>query len=361
MTIRWGIIGCGDVTEVKSGPGFQKAEGSQLVAVMRRRGALAADYARRHGVRAWYDDADALIADPAVDAVYIATPPGEHERLALKVCAARKPAYVEKPMARNHAECRRMIDAFATAQVPLFVAYYRRALPRFRKARDLVASGQLGRITGVTYRLAGPYHRDVEARIKEGAPLPWRLEALHSGGGLMLDLGCHTLDILDFIVGPLERVRGHAANVATSHAVEDAVAMSFHTASGVPGTAQWNFASAERADDIIIAGDRAELRLSTFGNDPVELRHGAGAGTGDDTGRVETFALPNPPHIQQPMIQSIVDELRGKGHCESTAKSGARTSAVIDDVLLGYYGTRADGFWNNPETWPGKPSARPAS
>src|SRR5262249_30355542 len=112
-TIRWGMIGCGDVAEVKSGPGFQQADGSELVAVMRRRGDLAADFARRHGVRAWYDDATALISDPAVDAVYVATPPGAHQELALAVCAARKPAYVEKPMARTHAECRRMIDAFA--------------------------------------------------------------------------------------------------------------------------------------------------------------------------------------------------------------------------------------------------------
>src|SRR5215471_20396459 len=138
MTIRWGMIGCGDVAEVKSGPGFQKADGSELRAVMRRHGDLAADYARRHGVPAWYDDAEALIHDRNVDAVYIATPPGAHAELALAVCAAGKPAYVEKPMARNHAECRRMVDAFASAGMPLYVAYYRRALPRFRKAREVV-------------------------------------------------------------------------------------------------------------------------------------------------------------------------------------------------------------------------------
>src|SRR5262252_4417455 len=175
MTIRWGIIGCGDVTEVKSGPGFQKAEGSELVAVMRRRGDLARDYARRHGVPSWYDDAEKLIRDPSVDAVYIATPPGEHERLALAVCAARKPAYVEKPMARSHGECRRMVEAFQAARVPIFVAYYRRALPRFLKARELLTSGQLGRITGVTYRLSGPYHRSIEAAASAGTPLPWRV------------------------------------------------------------------------------------------------------------------------------------------------------------------------------------------
>src|ERR1041385_2373068 len=147
MTIRWGILGCGDVTEVKSGPGFQKAEGSQLVAVMRRNGEKAADYARRHEVPRWYDSADALIHDSEVDAVYIGTPPGSHLEYALQVCAAGKPCYVEKPMARNHAECVKMVEAFEAAGLPLFVAYYRRGLPRFRKAKELVESGRIGQVT----------------------------------------------------------------------------------------------------------------------------------------------------------------------------------------------------------------------
>jgi 1,5-anhydro-D-fructose reductase (1,5-anhydro-D-mannitol-forming) len=179
--------------------------------------------------------------------------------------------------------------------------------------------------------------------VRDGAPLPWRLQAEQAGGGLFLDLGCHTLDILDFILGPLLDVRGLAANVATPHAVEDAVALTFRVASGALGTGQWSFASAERADEIVIAGDRAELRLSTFANDPVELRHGD---------RTDRFDLPNPPHVEQPMIQSIVDELRGRGRCESTGASAARTSAIMDAVLLGYYGTRADGFWRDPGAWP---------
>ena len=312
---------------------------------MRRRGDLAADFARRHGVRASYDDAAALIDDPAVDAVYVATPPGAHEELALAVCAARKPAYVEKPMARSHAECRRMVDAFAAAGVPLFVAYYRRALPRFLRARDLVASGALGRVTGVSYRLAGPYHRDIEVLVRDGAALPWRVQAEHAGGGLFLDLGCHTLDILDFILGPLEDVQGSASNVATPHSVEDGVAMTFRTADGALGAAQWTFASDERADEIVISGDRGELRLSTFGNEPVALRRG---------GEVESFDLPNPRHVQQPMIQTVVDHLLGRGRCDSMGVSAARTSAVIDTVLRGYYGTRDDGFWRTPETWPGR-------
>jgi 1,5-anhydro-D-fructose reductase (1,5-anhydro-D-mannitol-forming) len=347
MAIRWGIVGCGDVTEVKSGPAFQRAEGSQLAAVMRRRGELAADYARRHGVPVWYDDASALIGDARVDAVYIATPPGEHARLALAACAAGKPAYVEKPMARNHAECERMVEAFRSAGVPLFVAYYRRALDRFLKARELVRSGALGTLTSISYRFAGPYHRDVPAGSYHGisaASLPWRLQAEHSGGGLFLDLGSHTLDILDFIVAPLEQVSGHAANRASSHEVEDSVAMSFMCA-GVPGVAAWNFAAAVRVDEILISGDAGELRLSTFGNEPVELRSGE---------EVERFELPNPAHIQQPLIQSIVRALSGRGSCESTGVSAARTSAVMDRVLASYYGSRDDAFWERPDTWPGR-------
>ncbi len=90
-TIRWGIIGCGDVTEVKSGPALQKANHSQLVAVMRRTGALARDYAQRHGVPRWYDQADELIHDPEVDAIYIATPPASHKDYTLLTAHAGKP------------------------------------------------------------------------------------------------------------------------------------------------------------------------------------------------------------------------------------------------------------------------------
>jgi 1,5-anhydro-D-fructose reductase (1,5-anhydro-D-mannitol-forming) len=331
MQIRWGILGCGDVTEIKSGPAFQKAAGSALVAVMRRNGALAADYAKRHGVPRWYDNADALIADDEVDAVYIAAPPGAHLELALKVCAAGKPAYVEKPMARNHAECRVMVQAFKAAKLPLFVAYYRRGLPRFVKAKELIDAGRLGQITGVTYRQSLPGHRNLDPNN-----LPWRLQAVHSGGGLFLDIGSHTLDILDYLLGPLQNISGAAANLASAHAVEDSVVMHFQTPGKALGVGYWNFASCIHEDQIEITGTQARLAMSTFGNDPVRLISSDGE---------EKFDLPNPPHVHQPLVQLMVDELLGKGKCPSTGESGARTSAVMDSVLNEYYQGREDAFW----------------
>ncbi|HLK58519.1 MAG TPA: Gfo/Idh/MocA family oxidoreductase [Chthonomonadaceae bacterium] len=340
MAIRWGILGCGDVTEVKSGPGFQKAEGSELVAVMRRNGEKAADYARRHDVPRWYDSADVLIQDPEVDAVYIATPPGSHLRYALQVCAAGKPCYVEKPMARNHAECLQMVEAFAAADLPLFVAYYRRGLPRFRNAKELMESGRIGQVTGVNYRFASPSHTRTDPNA-----LPWRFQAEEAGGGLFLDLGCHTLDILDFILGPLTEVSGSAANLAGPYAVEDSVALQFRTPSGALGLAAWNFVSAIREDIIEISGTEGRITLSTFGNEPVVLEAPQGR---------ETFDLPNPPHIQQPLIQSIVDELQGMGRCPSTGVTAARTNRVMDIALSGFYGGREEAFWQRPDTWPGR-------
>jgi predicted dehydrogenase len=340
--VRWGIIGCGDVTEVKSGPAFQTVAGSELVAVMRRNGELAASYARRHGVPRWYDHAEDLVDDKEVDAVYVATPPGSHLELALLACAAGKPAYVEKPMARSHSECVRMIEAFEAAKVPLFVAYYRRALDRFRAVRDLVAAGKLGTVTGATYRYASSAH----ANLPQGE-LPWRFRPVESGGGLLLDLGSHTLDILDFILGPLENVRGDARNVASPYDVEDNVVVQFSTRAGALGVAQWNFASAVHADEIVITGDAGEVRLATFGDGPVEV-HAAG--------RVERLELPNPRHIQAPMIESVVADLRGLGRAESTGATAARTSAVMDAALEGFYGSRDGAFWQTPSAWPGRRS-----
>ena len=346
--IRWGIIGCGDVTEVKSGPGFQRAAGSQLVAVMRRQSALAADYARRHGVPRWYDQADALIADPEVDAVYVATPPETHAHYALLVAAAGKPAYIEKPMARHTRECNQMIDAFARAGQKLFVAYYRRCLPRFVQARELLTAGALGRPTEIRLHFSEPRHRE--------AGDAWRVSALKAGGGLFLDLGSHALDLLDHLFGPLTDVAGWAANLASAAPVEDVVAMSFQTERGIPGTGAWDFASAAHDDTLEIGGTDGHLSCSIFGNEPLRLETASGR---------QTIDRPNPPHVQQPLIQTVVNDLLGRGVCPSTGESARRTSRVMDRVLAAYYGGRDDAFWLRAETWPGRrqsaPAARPES
>jgi predicted dehydrogenase len=331
--IRWGIIGCGDVTEVKSGPGFRLAKGSELVAVMRRDGAKAADYAKRHGVPRWYDDAEKLIRDPEVDAVYVATPPGSHLEYAIRIAAAGKPCYVEKPMARSDAECRRMIDAYAHARLPLFVAYYRRALPRFVRAKDLLDGGAIGCVTGCRYRMSRPF--------RPNPPAQWRLDAEQSGGGIFLDVGSHALDLLDYLIGAFVE-HGGAAHSTRATPVEDVVAVHFRTATGVVGSASWNFAASAQEEQLEIDGTEGRLAMEVLGYSPLTLSRG---------GRSETMGLPDPPHIQQPLIQTVVDDLLGRGTCPSTGVSAARTSAVMDAALSSFYKGRDDAFWTRPQTW----------
>lgn len=344
--IRWGILGCGDVCEVKSGPAFQKASHSALVAVMRRDRAKAADFAARHGVPFSTGDAAELINHPEVDAVYIATPPGSHLELALLVAAAGKPCYVEKPMARSAAECRMMLGAFQDRQVitdapvPLYVGFYRRGLERFQTVKRLIEAGRIGTLTSITYRFLGKgsKHADPEN-------LPWRLVASEAGAGLFYDLGSHLLDIFDFLFGPLENVHGLARNLASPHLdVEDSVAMSFEAADA-PGIASWNFSASGDSDLIEIDGDAGRITLSCFGRDPVVLRTTQG---------VEEFDGQLPPHVHQGLVQSIVDELRGQGRALSTGETALRTMDVMDTVLAAYYGGRDDEFWTRPHSWPGK-------
>lgn len=320
--IRWGIIGCGDVTEVKSGPGFQKAEGSALVAVMRRDAEKARNYARRHGVPRAYDRAEDLIHDSEVDAVYIATPPSTHCKLAMGVAAAGKPCLVEKPMAMNHGECLRMIEAFQTRGIPLWVAYYRRALRRFLIVRDRLRDGAIGRLTSV--------HVQVSAPLLTGADLKnWRVDPSISGAGLFFDLGSHCFDLLDFLIGPITRVSGYSMNTAGAYSAEDVTVAAFEFGDGPLGTGVWNFNAPEKTDVITFIGSAGELTTPIFSDTGVAIKRG-NVKTVDD--------VRNPPHVHQPLIQTIVDQLRGNGTCPSSGESGARTSWVMDQCVARYYG-----------------------
>ncbi len=320
--VRWGILGCGDVTEKKSGPALQKAAGSSLVAVMRRQAVRARDYAERHGVKRWYSDADELIADREVDAVYVATPPESHARLAILCARARKPCYVEKPMARNVAECQSMIDEFRATQTPLFVAYYRRALPRFLAVRRAIENSEIGKIVSVSIVL----QRAIAPAERDRRTLPWRVRPEIAGGGHFVDLASHTLDFVDFALGPIVEVGGIARNQAGLYPAEDSVVMHFRFASGPLGVGRFCFCAGASADEVVVTGSEGEIRFATFADEPLRV-----TGSSGET-RLESIA--HPEHIQQPLIQAVVNELRGLGPASpSTGETAIRTTWVMERVL----------------------------
>lgn len=321
--IRWGIIGCGDVTERKSGPAFSQIEHSELYAVMRRTTDKAKDYARRHNVSTWYDDADALIYDQNVDAVYIATPPGTHAYYALKVAEAGKPAYVEKPMARTYAECRQMVDFFEGRNVPLYVAYYRRRLPIFLKLKELLEKREIGDLLSVRLSLMKAPRREDFNEHK-----PWRLNPIHAGGGYFYDMASHQLDMLDFLFGPLGKAYGITSNRGGYYEVEDTVQALIELPTGIGVTGEWSFVAdpALQRDSFTITGKEGVIRLSTFGEVPLQVIKGD---------QVESYPFPKPDPIQKPLIQSIVGELRGEDICPSTGITAARINRVMEQIIYG--------------------------
>ena len=318
--IRWGIIGCGDVTEKKSGPGFQKAMNSELVAVMRRTADKAKDYALRHHVRKWYDDADKLINDPEVDAVYIATQPETHKYYTIRVAEVKKPVYVEKPMARTFQECQDMISVCKKNHVPLFCAYYRRSLPKFLKVKDLLESGVIGETRSVRVVLS----QMPQAALYDIDPPPWRVIPQISGGGFFFDLASHTLDLLDFYFGPISSACGHAENQINAYPAEDIVSSSFIFENGIVGSGLWCFTSNIKEDRVEILGQKGKIVFSTFSSDPITIDSGS---------RMKKIRIKHPVHIQQPHIQSVVNEILGKGQCPSHGDSASRTSWVMDQII----------------------------
>jgi predicted dehydrogenase len=227
-------------------------------------------------------------------------------------------------MASTHAECLAMIDAFGRSGVPLWVAYYRRAQARFRFVRQLIHDGRIGRVTSA--------HTEIRNRLAEGyVARSWHFDPAIAGAGLAFDVGSHCVDLLDFCCGPIEAVEAVAVNTGGAYPAEDVTTAAFRFASGIAGTAVFNFNAFEKTDDLRFVGTLGEIRTPVFSGEDVVVRAADG---------VERHTIPSPPHVHQPLIQTIVDELRGRGRCESTAESGARAQWVLDRCVKRYYEDR---------------------
>jgi len=323
--INWGIIGCGNVTEVKSGPAFNKVEGSRLIAVMRRNKSLAEDYARRHNVPKTYSDANDLIQDKNINTVYIATPPGSHMEYAIAAIKAGKPVYIEKPMALNYSECLKINETAQKYKIPVFVAYYRRALPGFLKVKNLVENGSIGKVRLLQIQLFKAPSGDEKSGI-----FSWRVDPAISGGGHFFDLACHQLDYFDYLFGPVQKVKSIVLNQGGLYRTEDFVTAEFVFQDDIVGTGTWCFNASEESNrDIIeITGTGGSIRFSTFSFEPIVLVN--------ESGRQE-FINERPEHVQYYLIEKIVHALEGKGTSPSTGITGARTSWVMEEVVKEYY------------------------
>lgn len=325
--ICWGIIGVGDVCEVKSGPALINVANSSVKAVMRRDVEKAKDFADRHNIERWYDNADDLLNDPEVNAIYIATPPDTHAKYTLKAAAVNKPVYVEKPMARTFEECLSMIEACNNANVPLFVAYYRRALPNILKVKELISSNAIGSIRSIDISLQMTIEPEVLGA--KAVDTNWRVNPEIAGGGYFYDLASHQLDAMDFLFGPIIQAKGFSENQSKRYKADDITVGIFKFDNGIIGKGLWAFNTSQtsQCDKTTIIGSKGQISFPFFGDHHVLLEK--------DNAPIQKLEFEISKHIQMPLIQTIVDALQGKGNCPSTGKSAARTNWVLEQITQG--------------------------
>ena len=318
-TINWGIIGCGDVTEIKSGPAFNKVNHSRLVAVMRRNAAKAEDYAKRHGVPKWYSNAKQLIDDPEVNAIYIATPPLQHEEYSIMALNAGKPVYLEKPMAVNLSSAKRIEEAVRSTGVKLTIAHYRRQLPLFKRVKEIIDTGLLGDIRLINLQLLQPNNSPLITKTEEN----WRLNPAISGGGLFHDLAPHQLDLMIYFFGKVVKASGFALNQGGDYEADDTVQGTLVFESKALFNGIWSFVSPEKeARDICeIIGSAGKISFSIF-------RHSNLLRSSKDAEKEESLQVPE--HIQQPMIAKVVQYFLNNGANPCSAQDGLEVMRLID-------------------------------
>jgi len=321
--IRWGMIGCGSVTEMKSGPAFNKVPHSKLMAVMRRDEALLKDYAKRHQVPYTFTDASALIHHPEIDAIYIATPPDVHEAYAIEALKANKFVYVEKPMATSVAACEHMQQVAKEVGGKLVVAHYRRQLPLFLKVKELLAQNTIGNVTDVKIIM------QKKAAPKTYYENNWRVNKERAGGGLFYDLAPHQLDLLFYFFGKANNYQGSANNIAGLYLVEDTVKGAMQMENGIQFTGEWCFAieaHMPEQDAFIIIGKEGRIEFPVFGHTITIARNNS----------KEYIEFDAPQHNQQNLIEKVVTFFLGKGANPCSAEDALQSMRVMEAFVYGH-------------------------
>ncbi len=298
--IKWGIIGCGDVTEKKSGPAFNKVPDSELVAVMRRDAVKAKDYAKRHHVPKWYADAEVLINDPEVNAVYIATPPLQHEDYAIRAMAAGKPVYVEKPVTLSAVAAKKMLQASEKYRQKASVAHYRRQQPVFLKVKELLEQKVIGEIRFVDLKMLQP----PKSNLIAASDVNWRVDPAISGGGLFHDLAPHQLDLMVYFFGEVKEASGFALNQGSFYPADDLVSGNILFKNNIVFSGTWCFTTPkeEQSDLCTIIGSEGKISFPIFGMEITITKNG----------EQKKLSFEPLQHVQQPLITKVVQYFLGK-------------------------------------------------
>lgn len=315
-TIKWGIIGCGDVAEVKSGPAFQKVAHSELVAVMRRNTEKAKDFAKRHKVPFYYDKVKDIINHTEINALYIATPPSTHLEIAKQCLAASKYVYLEKPMTINADEAKEL-DKLVLENHKIVVAHYRRNLPAFQKVKELLDANIIGKVSFADIKILQSSNPTIITKTEDN----WRLKPETSGGGYFHDIGPHQIDLMLHYFGAIKNAEGFSTSTQNNK-VAEIVNGIIEFKNGVQFRGIWNFITAknETKDECKIYGENGTITFSFYGEEVLL----------NTTIKEEIFSFQNPAHLQQPLIAQTVNYFLGKAKNPCTVNDGVEVMKILD-------------------------------
>ena len=316
--VRWGLIGCGDIAARRVAAALRDTPHSSLVAVARRQAARAEAFAREHGARRAHADWRDLVRDDEVDAVYVATPVRVHAEQTVAAAEAGKHVLCEKPMALTAAECERMIAAADRNGVRLGVAYYRHHYPVVARLRELLASGEIGQPILCRVDVFEPFD------AAPGAARAWLLDKEEAGGGPMMDFGCHRIEVLLDLFGPVRDVQGFPANVRyRDREVEDTCVAHLRFQNGTEAVLAVTHAVSERRDTLDVYGTAGSVHVPVLNDGSIQLV---------TTGGSREERLPPHVNLHQPLVEDFVGAVRGRRDPTVSGAIGLEVSRVLDAI-----------------------------
>lgn len=318
-TLRWGIIGAGDIVKKRVAPAINDLPDNELIAVARSRAELAEASAKELGARRWYADWREMLADDEIDAVYIATPVFLHAEQTIAAAEAAKHVLCEKPMAMNVEECDRMIAASEANSVRLGIAYYRRFYPVLARVREILKSGEIGR--AVVVQINAFEYQPLRKEDERG----WFVDSSKSGGGPMMDFGCHRIEVLTDLFGEPDTQASLITKTIFDRDVEDTAALIMECSAGPLATVTVTHGAFEPQDTLSIYGTNGSIHVPVLNTGDVTI-----------TTAEQTRSESHPPHanIHLPLIADFADAVR-LGRDPRVGGDTGRMVAAIEDRIYG--------------------------
>ena len=317
QTLKWGLIGCGDIVHRCVGPALMELETCELQAISRRHASDLESCVAHFGAKRGYPDWKALLLNNTIEAVYLATPVNLHSEQTIRAAEAGKHVLCEKPMAINTVECNKMIDACNRNNVHLGVAYYRHFYPVVERMKAIIAAGEIGQVMLIQIDACETPLFSVDH------PRYWIFEKDKAGGGVLMDFGCHRIEVMLNLMGCITEVKGVTGRVYSEHEVEDVVTAIFKFENDACGVLTVMRGGTLDRDTVYVQGTEGSIQVDTLNRGNISLITAGGE---------YRSTLPKAENGHLPLIESFAQAVLHKKAPKVDGSVGLDVQRAIEAV-----------------------------